>query len=376
MRVLLAVSIDAVGGARLPQLFSNAGCEVAVVGPRGLAITSSRHVKQHIVTDRPPTAVRFGLEAEAVSNSSRYALAVICDEPLLRMFTERAACAELARIAPVVADADRISRILSKVRFSQDAHKAGIAVPPFRVLESAEQKPRQTWRGVTTVAKAEQSLSGSGVRVIQSEQELQEANAMFKERPMLFQQYSGERVGATAVLFSHGKPQCWYSYLLRRNWPTPLASASALEPFSHAAIRPMLDKIGGMTQFHGLCGIDWVLDEKDGTPLVLEMNPRPTPGMHITSFAGARFSAALKGWLNGDTSAPEPAPTAGVDGLYRLFPQNLYRSIDSREFGEFALTWADAPFSDPRLLLSQVRRVATHYLPQSVRGFLKSRAAA
>jgi hypothetical protein len=368
-KVLIALSIDALGAARFPQVMAAAGCEVTVVCGRGLAITSSRFVKEHIRTGRSPREVRAGLESHVAQYPDRYSWVIIADEPLLRAFLDSPAIAPLAKLAPLTGDPERLAHFLSKVSFSQDAQGAGIPVPRFRVLAEPDDRPRGTWRGTPTVAKAEESLSGSGVRIIQSAEELADVNATMTARPMLFQEYKSGQVGATAALFVHGKPKCWFSYLLRRNWPNPLAAASALEMYWHPEIEPTLIRLGEMTQFHGFCGLDWVLDESTGTPFILEMNPRPTPGLYVSQLAGVNFSAAVADWLEGGNTIQRPLETASA--MHRMFPQNLFRSIDDNDAVEFIRTFADAPWTDPKLFLSHMRRVLTHYLPQSWRHSLK-----
>jgi glutathione synthase/RimK-type ligase-like ATP-grasp enzyme len=364
-KVLIGISIDAVGVARLPQILVAAGCTVHVVCGAGLAVTSSRFVSKHIRTGRSAHDVRQGLEKHVKDSPDLYSWVIIADEPLLRTFLDSAAIPELAKLAPVTADPQALSHLLSKIRFSQDAQIAGIPVPRFRALATPEDQPRQTWRGAPSVAKAEDSMSGSGVRVVRSAEELADVNATMTSRPLLFQEYKSGRVGATAVLFDRGVPRCWYSYLLCRNWPTPLAAACALDIYWHSDIEPMVVKLGKMTEFHGLCGFDWVLDENTDRPFILEINPRPTPGTYASQLAGVNFPRAIADWLDGRDTVQRPWELSS--GLCRLFPQNLFRAIDDRDLVEFFKTWADAPFNDLKLLLSQIRRVATHYLPDSWR---------
>jgi hypothetical protein len=366
--VLLAVSIDSVGVARLPQVLAAAGCRVTVVSGPGLAVTASRHVAKHITTGRSPADVRQGMEQHVERFPDLYSSGLIADEPLLRTFLSSPAVPALARLAPLTGNPLQLARILSKVSFTIDMESAGIAVPRFRVI-SENDRLRGSWRHATSVMKTEDSLSGSGVRVIHNEEELDAANTELISRPLLAQEYEAGRVGATAVLFDNGEPRCWFSYFLSRNWPHAYAAASALEMFWHPEIESILAKLGRLTNFHGLCGIDWVLHEETGTPLILEMNPRPTPGIYASGMAGVDFSQAIALWLSGDRIVQRPVENAA--GLYRMFPQNLYRAIDDHDLVEFCRTWRDAPLTDPALLLSQLRRVATHYLPGHWRRALK-----
>jgi glutathione synthase/RimK-type ligase-like ATP-grasp enzyme len=368
-RVLVAISIDAVGAARLPRLLADSGCEVSVVSGQGLSILSSRSVHHHVRTGRSPAEVRAGLEAELTRNSGFYSLVIIADEPLLRLFLDHPPVAELARLVPLTADPQRLAGILSKVSFTEDAAKAGIAVPEFRVIGSRDELMGEEWSGEPFVLKKEASLSGSGVMVIRGADDLEAAKADRDSGPILRQHFLTGKVGATSVLFDHGVPKCWFSYFLRRNWPNALASASAIEIFWHSDIEPMLVKLGKLTEFHGFCGVDWILDENRDQPLVLEVNPRPTPGLYLSAAAGVSFALAIGDWLRGASTVQRPSENAG--GLHRMFPQNLFRAIDDREASEFVRTWMDAPWTDPGLLFAQSRRVATHYLPLSMRSRLK-----
>jgi len=367
--ILIAISIDSVGAARLPQLFAAAGCRVTVVSGAGLAITASKYVQDHIVTERPTESVRAGLEEHLSYFPARYEQVIIADEPLLRTFTVRPATPLLARLAPVTADAEKLAMMLSKVTFSQTALAAGLPTPEFRVLPAAGDLQRELWGGKPFVIKTEESLSGSGVHVIRSAGDLEQAKALLQSVPLLIQQYIPGRVGATAVYFQNGEPKCWFSYYLCRNWPNANSASSAIQVVWRKDIHPILQKLGDMTGYTGLCGLDWVLDPATGKALVLEINPRPTPGLHASHLAQVCFAEAISQSLDGKALFQPAAKCSSR--MYRLFPQNLFRSIDDRDLREFLRTWQDAPWRDPKLLLSQLRRTITHYLPISLRHRIK-----
>jgi len=60
--VLLGISIDSIGVARLPKVLAAAGCDVTIISGRGLAVTASRHAGRHIATGQSPSEVREGIE--------------------------------------------------------------------------------------------------------------------------------------------------------------------------------------------------------------------------------------------------------------------------------------------------------------------------
>lgn len=368
--VLVATSIDAVGVSRLPAVLIAAGCRVTLVSGPGQAISSSRFVSHHILTQSGPAAVSQGLEAHLAAHPGKYDWVLIADEPLLcACLANPAALPQLRQAVPLLADIERTQRLISKIDFNVDAARAGVPVPGFQVLAGADELSLDDWDGTPVVIKAERSLSGSGVRVAHRRDDLAVVKAEFVEGRLLRQEHVAGRVGATAVLFDRGVPRCWFSYYLCRQWPTPYTSASAFEIFWHPDIEPMLHKLGAMSGFHGICGADWMYEATQDRLLVLEINPRPTPGLYLGKHAGVSFPEAIRAWLAGEERIQRPDPKARA--FVRMFPQNLFRAIDDRDGLEFLRTWTDAPWTDPRLFASQMRRVVSHYLPRRLRDALK-----
>jgi carbamoyl-phosphate synthase large subunit len=187
-------------------------------------------------------------------------------------------------------------------------------------------------------------------------------------RPIILQRYIAGQLGATSVLYEHGVPKCWFSCLVRRTWPTAVSASTVLQPIWRSEIESILTRLGAITGFHGLCGVDWVIDAQQGSLYVLEMNPRPTPGLHLAVSAGVSFSRAIAEMLSGNASVQRPTDTSGA--LVRLFPQNLLPAIAERDLPGFLRTWKDAPWTDPMLLLHQLRTVATRQLPSQWRSEL------
>lgn len=370
--ILLATSIDALGLARLPSVFAKGGIAVTVACGAGLAITKSRFVANHVRTGRAPQQVREGLEEHISRFPDLYDRVVIADEPVIRAFLGSPATPALSALAPLLADPEHLTWSLSKVSFTAGAEKAGIPIPAFRVLDGREDLSESSWATLPFVAKGEESMSGSGVRLIHTRAEVEDARISMSSGPIIVQDYVRGQVGATAVLFGKGKPLCWFSYFLRDNWPNPLASASTLELCWHPQVEPVVNQLGALTGFDGLCGIDWILDPRTNNLLVLEMNMRPTPGIYLAHHAGVSFSSALADWMQHGELIQKPMEKP--QHSCRLFPQHLHWAIDRRDPLGFLRTFEGAPWQDPQLLLAQTRRVLTHYAPMSLRNGLRSAA--
>jgi biotin carboxylase len=77
----------------------------------------------------------------------------------------------------------------------------------------------------------------------------------------------------------------------------------------------------------GLCGLDFVLDEKTGRAELIELNPRATPTAHLLSVDGVDLLTSLRLALG------RPGPPARTctypDGLVALFPLEMQRDPTS-----------------------------------------------
>jgi glutathione synthase/RimK-type ligase-like ATP-grasp enzyme len=354
--VLLCASQDCMSSSRLPRLFAEAGCRVTVLSRDGLALNASRYVTRRIRTGPSPEQVRQGLEAHIASAPDAYDWIVLTDEAVMRAFLEPPASPELASRLPLVADASRLAQLLSKAELSEQMRAAGIPVPAFRVVRGWNEPIRQEYRE-PFVVKIDASHRGFGVRIVKSAREQLAQDAVLQMRPIVLQRYIAGPIGATSVLFEHGVPKCWFSYLLRRNGA---GDASVMRPFWRPEIESILATLGEMTGFHGLCGVDWVIDGKRGTLFVLEMNPRPTSGLHASGIAGVSFSRAIAEMLDGGASAQRPTESSCV---YRLFPESLAPALAERDLQGFLRSWKDAPWGDPLLLLQQLRFLAFRRRP-------------
>jgi glutathione synthase/RimK-type ligase-like ATP-grasp enzyme len=144
-----------------------------VVRPSGLAVSSSKALYHVHRAGDTVDEVRKGLDEYLDRHGNSFGKVIIADEPLLRTFLAQPASESLAQLCSVVSDQERLRLLLSKVEFTECAERAGIPIPKFRVLKSELDMPRTTWRGRPTVAKIEESMSGSGVRVAHDANSLQ-----------------------------------------------------------------------------------------------------------------------------------------------------------------------------------------------------------
>jgi len=365
--ILLVATVDAVGVTRLPGVLSHGGCRVTVLCASKLALRRSRFVHRWLEGPRDPREMMGALRQHLARHGGGYRHVIAADEPLLWVLRENAED-WMAPWFPAPFRGCDLDAVFSKRGFVAAASAHALPIPATRLCSSLAQV-RQTASefGFPLVLKADRGLSGSGVRVPRTNEQLEADFATLRgEAGLLVQQFVDGELGTTPVLFDRGRPVCWFSAYTREHWPTRFTSSTALEITDVADMEAILDAIGRITCFNGLCGLDWVEDPATKRIRLLELNPRPTPGLRLARRAGVDFSIAIRDWLGGRERVQRPRAPDG-NPLFPMFPQALYRAIDDRRPSLAARAIADAPFRDPGLLAAQTRRVVTHYARQLLR---------
>lgn len=363
---LLVVSVDAVGVTRLPKLLHDAGLRVTLLGRPGLAVARSRFVQRRLLMSADPHGLLQTLRQHLQPGSPPYRLIVLADEPLIWAAARQQEQAWMQAWFPVACTETALTRITSKIAFITGAADHELPLPRFlscMTLLEAQAAAKEI--GYPAVVKTAQGFAGSAVRFVHDEADLvKQSGAFVNGQPFLVQQFIDGEVGATPVLFDHGRPVWWFSYLMLDPWPHRFAAATTLKIVDHEEIESLLHGVGVFTGFHGLGAIDWVREPDSGRLFLIEFNPRPTPALYLGARAGRDCARALSTWLAGESPpfSSFPALQSDRQKIY-LFPQHLYAAIDHHRSSTWLATWRDAPWSDPLLLAAHLRRVGTHYLP-------------
>lgn len=393
-RVLLLATLDAIGVTRLPHLFHQAGCHVTVFAPRRLAVCRSRYIAQRI--DAAPELDAYLEQLRQHLSATDYDWIIVCEEGLLWELARRRAATDgvvwpegtqpsvprpnvpgpdktwIDRCLPVAVE--KAGLITSKHRFLALAQVAELPVPPITICASLAMASEVAQRlGYPVILRAEHSMSGSGVRLAANPAELAQVyGELAQTSAVAVQRYiANARTAITEVLFDHGRLVAWNSAYLVAGWPTPLAASCVREPLDHPEIEPLLQCIGELTGFHGLGGVDWLHDTQTGQLHLVEFNPRPTPGYHLTARTGVDFAMALHGLLAGRIERQRPQLQPGAQPYDFLFPQYLYRAIDDQAYWRMMRAWRDVPWHDPLLVAAHLRRLCGHYLPTKWRAYLR-----
>jgi predicted ATP-grasp superfamily ATP-dependent carboligase len=359
--VLIVNSQNWLGLARLPRTLSKASCRITVLGIPGGAILRSRFVDHHIPTPRPLPELMDGLRRHLDENSGRYRWVIFGDEPAL---LEASQPQYRGWVGPLLPCTETLRMVLSKAPFAEACVQSGIPIPRTHICRGwNEIQAAAADVGYPFMLKDPEAASGAGVRKMRSPDELQAACRDGQgPRTLLVQQFLEGKVGASEVLFDRGRLVCWFASYVMKNWPGDFGPSSARELADHPAMDSILEKIGGMTGFHGFCGVDWIRDPRDDSLRVLELNPRPTPCYHLGPLAGVDFARSVTAMLAGDRVLQRPRLPGTRRRLVYLFPQHLTRCIESGDL-EGLSRWLpgmaihDVPWDDPVMLARQVLKL-------------------
>ncbi|MBC7987529.1 MAG: hypothetical protein H7X93_12820, partial [Sphingomonadaceae bacterium] len=120
--------------------------------------------------------------------------------------------------------------------------------------------------------------------------------------------------------------------------PTSVAAFRAMPGLESACAR-VAEALG----MSGLASVDFVIEEESGLPWAIELNPRPTPIVHLGARLGRDLALALREAIAGRFTSQEPLREATI----ALYPRERMRDPDSEWVGG---PDEDVPWDDPTLL--------------------------
>jgi glutathione synthase/RimK-type ligase-like ATP-grasp enzyme len=347
MKALIACASDWASPARLPRILKRAGVQVHALTARDRALARTRFVD--VVHDAPEPLQEY-IEALR-ARVGDYDWVLICDDPLLSALAERRHEAWLDGVLPIRGEWG--AALASKADFCRLGVAARLPIPPTRICANIEGARRAAGDlGLPLMLKESAGFAGLGVRLVETPEALAPAWAELRAMPIVAQRFVPGPIGNSVALFQHGTPICWMSAYKVRTWPGPFGPSSARRFMTHADVRPLLERIGELTRYHGFCALDWV--HHDDRLRLIELNARPVPTIHMGALAGVDFSRAIRHFLDGQVCVQEPPDPPGDAPIHPMFPEDVLRA--SAE-GAVAFPMRDVPWSDPPLLLHHLRRL-------------------
>ncbi len=162
------------------------------------------------------------------------------------------------------------------------------------------------------------------------------------EPPFVQQKIDGEAI-YTLMLCHEGRKLGEVIYRPLRTFPENGGTSSHRESVDHPQIASLTERLARATDWSGFLGLDFIVDRNDGTPYLIDANPRANPAVHLGYLGGVDWSGLLIDLQRGREPAPEPqAARPGVrnstpllDALWlmeglrpqRNWARNLYQRL-------------------------------------------------
>jgi biotin carboxylase len=252
------------------------------------------------------------------------------------------------------------------------AVREGVAVPETVAVDTEGDLEAAIARlGLPSVLKADATFGGRGVRVVES---LAEARAAWRRLHRAPSVMDAARRGLVWSEWSHIRP--WargetravvaQRMVLGGRERTAMAMtfegkmlasvcmevvettalrgpSSVVRVIADETMEAAMRAVAGEVGVSGFCGFDFMV--KDGKPLLIEMNLRPTQLAHLPLGPGRDLVAAFARAVLGMDVADRPAATEG--DVIALFPQELLRDETSAWIRE---GFHDVPWERPELV--------------------------
>jgi len=217
-------------------------------------------------------------------------------------------------------DTATLMRLHSKVQLTDLAREIGIDTPEILVPRSTEEaKELIATVDLPIVVKMQQTSGAAGLRLVNDRKVLEKqyfevvrVNSLDENNlPMLQQMIDGPTT-CTLELCNRGTVLGEVMYRGVRTMPrdggTTVLRESVADPASSEAAAKIVDHLN----FHGLCGFDFVLDQRSGRPYLVDGNCRITPAITMAHHGGCDMIEAWIRVVDGEEVAHLPEVALGV----------------------------------------------------------------
>lgn len=349
-RVALVVRSNREGVARLPQALRAAGMHVTLFAAAGSFPAATSHRDALFLMRSPSAAPLRLLEALRFLWRMQRAtprMAIAGCEPALRYFfrlDEFMRSTRLDRVLPRAAAGIRAGlparatfrELLSRASMSELAARCGIATPPWATAaDTAAVSTLAREHGFPVIVKRDLTCAGVGVTCCGDASALAAALATTPGDGIVQAFLRGTPAMQAAVALN-GRLLDTAGWAKERCFPEPYGPSSIVSRIEQPSMVEAARKFAEETLFNGFFSLDFVVSE--GSPRLIEVNPRPTPVCHL---GGLSHTLCLA--LGGLPSRAAPMPPARI----AIFPQELRRNPASADDPDLA---HDIPADDPQLV--------------------------
>ena len=133
--------------------------------------------------------------------------------------------------------------------------------------------------------------------------------------PFVQQKIPGETI-STLMLCFEGRKLGEVIYRPLRCFPENGGTSSHRESIVHPRIAELTERLAAATHWNGFLGLDFVVDCNDGTPFLIDANPRANPGVHLGYLGGVDWTGLLTKAMRGE----HPIPVTARPGVRNCTP--------------------------------------------------------
>ncbi len=365
--------------------FANFDCEVEAVHP-------SKHLLDHVASlgrSHPYNGLAPLASIQAAIVSAQPNLIIPCDDVAalhlhhLYESVGRKTDAESQKIRAVLEESlgnsEYYPLIESRNAVAAIARSEGIPAPHTNCVSSEEQV--KAWikeRGLPAVLKADGTSGGEGVKIVRTQKEALQAfrilrspvrahivikRALIDRETNLVRPWLQRRKRTVSIQsFVTGQDAniaiaCWRGKVLGSISAQVLCTTKPKGPASLVRLLPdgeMLraaEKIVGRLKISGLCGLDFMIDEKTNTAYFIEINARATQTCHLVLSNGRNLLASLYAQLAKSEARKMPAVT--TNEIIAIFPSAW---LSNPACGFFHAAYHDVPWDEPKLVRAGMAR--------------------
>jgi len=366
--LLVATEQHWLGTARMPHDLATAGWTVALLAPRGTLAERSQYVGKIAHLPGNATPLQWVHAFAGTVRAVEPQFVIPCDDVSFRLLAmllvappanlQPALHAELSTlIERSLGDPAHYRASVDKTLISPAAEAAGVRVPPYAIVDDAAAAERfAAEHGFPIVLKRGYSSGSLGVAVCADPAALYREFARLATAPVLDLDDAHARrflvqafvPGPTryfAATAWHGELLCGYA--VDKIAGEPGGPASVVRDFDRP---PLFESVARLTRALGITGVfapEYIVDERTGEDMLVEINRRVTPGTHRGEMFGMSSGAALLASLRGDPSPIRSRLEPGEEHFFVSFPHEWLRDPRSPYLRKYTV---DVPWDDPDLI--------------------------
>jgi predicted ATP-grasp superfamily ATP-dependent carboligase len=365
--LVVTMGTDYIAPARMPRELGAAGFSVSLLAPEGALATRTRFVERQFHFPPEPTHLLWLQTVAHAAQSVRADLILPGDDITLRLLMQLVLAPLPAlssdvqqRLAALVerslGDPAHYLDSVDKTRLVTLARKVGVPVPAGEaVANETDAVAVASALGYPVIVRPAFGSEGAGVAKCDDVLQVREAMRALPrvegwnpvtEKVALVQRFvSGGGRNRPAAVWQ-GRELAGVTRAKIRSYPEPRGPSSVARYVAEPQLAAQDARLMAALGATGFLSTQYIVDERTGEALLIEINRRMTPATHTARLVGVDLAAAFAAGFHGrEWTGPLDMPKERECTL-ALFPQEWLRDPESAELEAHP---TDAPWDDPQL---------------------------